>query len=81
MWEKTGTSGGRDVVSVIAVGTQRRHTGGVQECGFFFTQNKEESGPGDLPLTCLQTGGSCDPPLRHNYLLERLTELRETLTF
>lgn len=45
MWEKTHTSGGRNVVSVTGVGTQRRHTGGVQECRFLFTQNKEESGP------------------------------------
>lgn len=45
MWEKTHTSGGRNVVSLTGVGTQRRHTGGVQECRFFFTQNKEESGP------------------------------------
>lgn len=45
MWEKTHTSGGRNVVSLTGMGTQRRHTGGVQECRFFFTQNKEESGP------------------------------------
>lgn len=41
-------------------------------------QTAGSSFPGDLPLTCLQTGVPVTL-LRHNYLLERLTELRENI--